>query len=222
MTSRSQSRARLISRQFDYNKVRSSLRARTEEEAHAIRALLADTARNIVQIGLRLQWVREHIGRDHFQEWLRAEFDWSRSTAAKFMRAADVFADVEFLDRFQPSALYILARHRVPESARQEALTRAQNGELITKALAEAIAERRDGRRDARRNPVDQVENYLSRLTQKLDREQIEELARRLREIATELAESSSADSARRNGHQPDRSVTHRRTSGASSLTDTG
>jgi hypothetical protein len=77
-----------------------------------IRHLMQDEAANVVQIGLVLCFVRETVGRSHFQQWLRDEFRWSQPQASNFMQAAKVFQHVEFLDRFQPSALVVLARKR--------------------------------------------------------------------------------------------------------------
>ena len=127
---------------FLYGELPASVRKHVEAETEVIRRLLAKTARNIVQIGLRLKLVHAAIGRDRFQQWLRAEFCWSQSLASKYMRSAAVFGHFEHLERFQPSALYVLAQHRCPAAARQEALDRAQAGELITKSRAEMFVSR--------------------------------------------------------------------------------
>ncbi len=124
---------------FDYERLLAQVRKQIQDETRAIKGLVVNTASNIIQIGLRLQLVRDCIGRSHFQQWLRQEFRWSQSIASNYMRAAAVFGDVDCLDRFQPSALYVLARHKASGAARTEALTRARAGEVITKASAETI-----------------------------------------------------------------------------------
>lgn len=112
-----------------------------QQEADAIRGLLEKTAMNIVQIGLRLRLVRSAIGRYHFQDWLRNEFQWSQSVASNYMRAAETFCGVDCLSNFQPSALYVLARRKVSSKALDDAIERARDGEVITKQRAEAIVQ---------------------------------------------------------------------------------
>lgn len=135
-------RSALVEPVFDYASLPASKRRQAQEEADAIRRLLAKTAANVVQIGLRLRLIHGCLGRKHFQAWLRAEFCWSQSVASNYMRAAACFGGIEGLAQFQPGALYVLARRKVPDSARQEAVRRALAGELITKSRADEIAAR--------------------------------------------------------------------------------
>lgn len=129
--------------QFDYDRLPGSLRKEAENAAQAIHQIVGQAARHVVQIGLHLQNVRWAIGRDNFQSWLRAEFEWSQPVASNFMRAARYFRDCDCLDRLQPSALYILARRKVTDAAREKALSVARRGELVTKRLAQEIAQTR-------------------------------------------------------------------------------
>lgn len=117
---------------FEYGNIAASIRGKLESETQAIRQLLVETATNVIQIGLRLKFVRDAIGREHFQAWLAAEFDWSQPTASRYMRVAGAFGHEDCVNRFQPSALYALAKRSVPERARVEALRRARAGEFIT------------------------------------------------------------------------------------------
>jgi hypothetical protein len=57
------------------------------------------------------------------------------------MRSARVFRNVDCLDAFDPTALYVLSSKNV-RAARFEAIQRAWAGEQITKALAESIVDR--------------------------------------------------------------------------------
>ena len=68
----------------------------------------------------------------YFGNWLGAEFGWSQDTAHNFMRVADKFGKFPNLESFAPSALYALAAPSTPEPARQEAISRAEDGETIT------------------------------------------------------------------------------------------
>ncbi len=143
---------------FDYTGIAPSHRAKAEGAVHAIRRLLVETATNIIQIGRHLNSVREAIGREHFQAWLVAEFDWSQPTASRYMSAADVFGNVDCVNRFQPSALYVLAKRKVPERARAEALKRARAGEVITqKGALRLIQECSNGVPILRRSPQAQA-----------------------------------------------------------------
>jgi len=155
---------------FDYDALASAVRRQVVEETAEIRRILEKTAENIVQIGLRLNFVHNRIGRNHFQPWLAAEFQWDQSTASNYMRAAAVFCEVKCLNRFQPGALYELVRKRVPEGARAEAIDRAQNGELITKAEAETIVRKHSASPPSKVGTVaSQICRSLMRMKNKLD-----------------------------------------------------
>jgi hypothetical protein len=137
---------------FEYDRLPGSLRKEAQTAAQAIHQIVGQAALHVVQIGLHLQNVRWAIGRENFQSWLRAEFEWSQPVASNFMRAARYFRDCDCLDRLQPSALYILARRKVTDAAREKALSIARRGELITKRLAQEIAQTRTlARQPARR-----------------------------------------------------------------------
>src|SRR5262245_59746353 len=115
---------------FNYSKLPGSRRDEVQGEARVIHLLIAKTASNIVQIGLRLIAVRRIIGREHFSEWLDQEFQWSQPSASRYMQAARYFGDIEctVLERFQPGALYVLAREKLPAFARREAIDNARSG----------------------------------------------------------------------------------------------
>jgi hypothetical protein len=179
--------------EFDYDQLVASMRQAVREETEMIRGLLAKTAANIVQIGLRLQFVRNRLGREHFQDWLRAEFRWSQSVASNYMQAARVFGDTECLQQFQPGALYVLARKKAPSEARSEALARARQGELITKARAEVILAKHSSTPPAVRTRVhDKVRRYLENVLRGLPREELEDVADELLQFARELKEAKS------------------------------
>jgi len=125
--------------EFDYGDLAVSQRNQVQRETAVIRDLLHKTAENVIQIGLRLNGVHGILGRDRFQGWLSAQFGWSQSTASNYMHAARKFCEVKCLEQFQPSALFELARRKASDEARAEALRRAQDGEIITKRIAQQI-----------------------------------------------------------------------------------
>jgi hypothetical protein len=55
------------------------------------------------------------------------------------MQAARVFGDLDCLKQFQPSAICMLARKNVPESAVKEAIKRARAGEVISYSLVHKL-----------------------------------------------------------------------------------
>src|SRR5690242_1805854 len=66
-----------------------------EQQVRAISCLASKTARDIVNIGQTLEFVREQVGRERFQSWLRQEFPQSSAVASNYMRAARQFGEVE-------------------------------------------------------------------------------------------------------------------------------
>lgn len=185
---------------FDYTCLIVSKRAVIREQACVIRGLLGRTAGDVIQVGLRLQMVRKDIGRAHFQDWLRAEFDWSQSAASNYMRAAAVFGQLDCPDQFQPSALYILSRRRVPLEVRREAVRRARSGEFITKAEARrlvtmhASSKRPDGGRTRRSAgpAIKQARRYLRNLSKKIPLDEQLQLAEDLARFAEQLKRSAA------------------------------
>jgi hypothetical protein len=124
---------------FNYEALELKDREVTQQQANAIRSLLKSTAESVVEIGKRLQQVRDAIGRDCFQAWIRAEFRFSQSVASNYMRAAAEFGKLDCLERFQPSALFDLGRRDVPPEAVREAVAEAQSGNAITRKRADQI-----------------------------------------------------------------------------------
>jgi len=106
-----------------------------------MRSLVRRAAQDIVDIGLRLIDVKERLP-GAFEVWLHCEFDWSARTGWNFIQVAQRFSSANFADaQIAPSALYLLASPSIPESARVEALDRANLGQPITHATAREIIE---------------------------------------------------------------------------------
>lgn len=161
------------------------------EHAEAIHALLARSAANVIQIGLRLQAVREVLGRSHFQPWLRSEFRWSQPVASNYMRAARAFSDLDCVGRFQPSALFILARKRCPAAARQEAIRRARRGERITKAIAADLVARHAPVEKRLAGRAEKMRRSLLKSLPNLSAEQLEKLAAEILEMAQRMKDGA-------------------------------
>lgn len=173
--------------EFDYGVLPASVQRAVREQAESIQGLLAKSAVNVVQIGLRLQFVRDRLGRAHFQSWLKAEFAWSQPVASNYMRAARTFGELDCLARFQPGALFVLARRIVPAAARAEAVRFARSGERVTKAAAVAIVERHVPAKNGAAALMDRLRHSLLRVLPKLAPDDVERLAAELAETARRM-----------------------------------
>jgi hypothetical protein len=151
------------------------------EHAEAIHGLLARAAGNVVQIGLRLQAVRDIVGRSQFQPWLKREFRWSQPVASNYMRAARAFSELDCLGQFQPSAMFILARKRCPPAARQEAIRLARRGERVTKARAAELV--------GQHSPAASLPGLSERMRRSLLKSLPSLSAKQLEELAAEILE---------------------------------
>ncbi len=122
-----------------------------QERTVEIKALMSRTAKNILEIGLKLIEVKERLEHGEFGDWLKAEFDWDERTARRFMSVANAFKTDKLSDlSLAPSALYLLAAPSTPEEARLEAVELAESGETVTHAKAKSIVEKHkaDGKAD--------------------------------------------------------------------------
>lgn len=116
-------------------------RRAAKDSAKAIHGLLEKTGQAVVEIGRRLIAVHAALGPATFDAWLRCEFEWNQPLASQYMRAAKAFGDVECLDKFQPTALCMLARGSVTQPVIDEALTIARSGETVTAKKVKGLFE---------------------------------------------------------------------------------
>lgn len=125
---------------FDYATLDAETRSVVQQQTSGIKTLMRRTAQDIINIGQKLIEVKEQLGHGQFRTWLKAEFDWSVRTAARFMQVATKFknAKLAHLD-IAASALYLLAEPSTPNEAQKEALELAEQGENITYAKAKDI-----------------------------------------------------------------------------------
>lgn len=124
---------------FEYDQIDGAdsdfIRDRTIE----IKALVKRSAQDIIEIGLKLIEVKDRLPHGMWGKWLDVEFGWTNETARRFMNVASKFNNLLNLDSFGQSALYLLASPSTPDEAREEALNRASNGEVITHKAAKEI-----------------------------------------------------------------------------------
>lgn len=131
---------------FDYAALDTETRIVIQQRTTEIKALMKRAASDIIEIGQKLIEVKARLGHGHFDGWVKAEFDWTRQTAYRFINVAERFGDCNNLLQMAPSALYLLAAPSTPEAARIEAIARAESGESITHQAARTIvAEHKNG-----------------------------------------------------------------------------
>ena len=125
---------------FSYDELDNETRFLVGQRTSEIKNLIHRSAQDIFDIGQKLIEVKEKLGHGRFLIWLNTEFNWSQSAAQKFMRVARQFKMVNFTDlNIATSALYLLASNTTSVAARQEALDRAAQGEIIHRSEAKSI-----------------------------------------------------------------------------------
>lgn len=141
---------------FNYDGLDTKPRVIIQQRTNEIKTLMRRSAQDIIDIGEKLIEVKSHLKHGDFTAWIKIEFGWSDRTAQRFMRVAEVFkTDKLSVLNFAPSALYLLASSTTPDEAREEALSRAQTGEEITRATAEelVLSHKRPAFRDETEDP---------------------------------------------------------------------
>ena len=125
---------------FNYETLDQKTQISVKQKTTEIKGLIRQTAKNIINIGEKLAQVKQELKHGEFRNWLKAEFNWSISSATKFMQVGKQFKNVNFTHfNFSASALYLLAAPSTPESAREYALKLADRGENITYSLAKLV-----------------------------------------------------------------------------------
>jgi Protein of unknown function (DUF3102) len=125
---------------FNYEILDRQTQISVKQRTFEIKCLIRQTAKDIVNVGQKLSEVKQQLKHGEFRNWLKTEFNWSISSATKFMQVSEQFKNVNFTHfNFAASALYILAAPSTPESARKYALQLATEGENITYSLAKLV-----------------------------------------------------------------------------------
>lgn len=128
---------------FDYDALDSETRIIVQQRTSEIKSLIRHTAQGIIDIGQKLIEVKQQLGHGNFMKWLKSEFNWSISTATRFMQVGERFKFVNLVNlELAASALYLLAAPSTPPLAREEALERATQGEAVSYIKAKTIVTR--------------------------------------------------------------------------------
>ncbi|MEM7590591.1 MAG: DUF3102 domain-containing protein [Cyanobacteria bacterium P01_A01_bin.83] len=125
---------------FDYSVFDEDLSAYLREKTTGIKQLVRRSGQDIIDIGQSLIDVKGKLEHGQFYLWLETEIGLNYRTANRFMSVAERFKSEQLLDLdILPSALYELSAPSVPETATEEALLRAKQGEKINVDTAKKI-----------------------------------------------------------------------------------
>ncbi len=118
---------------FDYGQLDTETRIVVKQRTLEIKAQVKHSAHAIADIGEKLIDVRSKLPEGGFSAWLKAEFDWTKMTAYRFIRVAEQFGSNNLLlDNAAPAALYVLSDPSTSESIRQEFIEEAEAGRPVT------------------------------------------------------------------------------------------
>lgn len=150
---------------FDYKILDPKAQIIVKQKTAEIKRLIRQTAQDIIKVGQNLTEVKQQLKHGEFRNWLKTEFNWSISSATKFMQVSEQFKNVNFTHfNFATSALYILAAPSTPENAREYAIQLASRGENITYSLAKLIVKHH--KESTEINPYHPNPQNLTKLTQ--------------------------------------------------------
>lgn len=125
------------------------------------------TACDAVRIGVALNEVRARLKHGEYQAWVLAKLPFSLPAARRYRQVADTFAVFQTaqFERFDESALYVLAQDKTPQTARELAVLEANSGKRVTRAVALEILE--SCRADSGEVPEEELAEYESSARQR-------------------------------------------------------
>jgi hypothetical protein len=130
---------------FDYSILDAEKRTLAQTAANLIRASVKRQLGEVIGAGKQLQLVKDALDHGQFLAWLAAEFSFSERTAQRYMRAAEVYGDInDIMSDLPQGVLYELQAASVPAACRDRIISRRKAGEpLGEKEIKEAIARAR-------------------------------------------------------------------------------
>jgi Protein of unknown function (DUF3102) len=141
------------------NQITEKLKDELAQRAEHIRGVCDCATKHLIEhvviIGRNLVEAKKICPHGEWLPWLKREFDWSHSTADRFMqvyRQKDKLPTVGNFD-IPLNVLYLLAAPSTPPEARQEIKDRIEGGEHVSAAqVKEAIADTKQTKLDHGRN----------------------------------------------------------------------
>lgn len=131
---------------FDYAALDLETRVVVQQRTSEIKSLMKRSAQDIIEIGSKFAEVRDllkHNKAGGFQGWFEAE-GWQHGTVYNFIHVHEAFGNIPNFGKLDIvlTALYKLASPSTPDSAREEVMRLAAEGQQITdKEVTQIIAE---------------------------------------------------------------------------------
>ncbi len=174
----------LVQLTFDYGVLTPEQAQRTQ--AAEVR-IIGRTQKAIIGNGNDLRAVKADIGHGHFLNWIRS-LGISEATADRWMGVAENFREIPHGEEFESRALYLLSTSQVPESARQEAKQRAEDGEKITEEVARKIRDAHKAKEQAEESERQAIVR-VKQLTRQIEELQQQEISPKAQEKINKLTE---------------------------------
>ncbi|MES1024399.1 DUF3102 domain-containing protein [Gloeocapsa sp. BRSZ] len=132
--------------EFDYTQLNPENRLLIQQHTQELKERLQRTAQDIWEIGQKLAEVRSRLKHGQFDNWLKAEFGWSRRTAYNFINVYETFNERAKFAHFNiaTSALYLLASPSTPQDIKDQFIEVAQTGQKVTHKDIRKALERRN------------------------------------------------------------------------------
>lgn len=131
---------------FDYEAVDGEAKGKLIYLAAEIKKTVSQHQKSGLAIGESVAQAHAILageGRDgQFANWVETECGFSRTTAYNYMWTWGRFAESQYIDRYEPAALYLLASPKVPVAAVKEAEKMASKGHLIRLEDAKELKEK--------------------------------------------------------------------------------
>ena len=126
---------------FDYSFLVEEDLFFVRDRTRKIKQLRRRATQDIIDIGTYLIEVKDKLKHGQFEKWIKAEFEWSGTTAKRFMAVASTFKSTSLVDleNIVNTALYVLASPTTPQEAVEEAISRAKEGETISEQKAKEV-----------------------------------------------------------------------------------
>ncbi len=132
---------------FDYSELPEQQARWLKDQAKQISTQLRHNAASVLNIGKRLIEVKSRLSLPAFYVWIRAEFEWSVTTAKRYIACAKRFGDLDCAWVIQTSAMISMVKPSVPESAINEIIALARSKRSISGMMAIEIITRHQASR---------------------------------------------------------------------------
>lgn len=125
---------------FDYSGITPASSDRIQAGLERIRELYQQSVYTALETGRQLLKIKAELVDDRaYRRWIDSELRWGKSTAYQFENVAKKFGNVQNLDKFDVSALYVLAAPSTPDAIREQAIALAESGQRVSHNRAKLL-----------------------------------------------------------------------------------